>query len=108
MSDPYYREMIEIEEAKAKSALDHRRQVKREGFGMLYPCEDRTRKKIEKHNQVIEKNKGNYKSITMFERKKNVFLVQKQIFLNKIKNMQFDEKRALFRKILYAGNFIKA
>jgi hypothetical protein len=44
----------------------------------------------------------------MFERKKNVFLVQKHIFLNKIKNMQFDEKRALFRKILYAGNFIKA
>ena len=50
MGDPYYREMIEIEEAKAQSALEHRRQVKKEGFGMLYPCEERTQKKIEKRN----------------------------------------------------------
>jgi hypothetical protein len=43
----------------------------------------------------------------MFERKKSIFLQDKWTFLKKIKDMQFDERREEFRKILYAGNFIK-
>lgn len=55
----------------------------------------------------MQTNMRNYRSITNFERKKSLFLKEKWIFLNKIKNMQFDEKRAEFRKMLYATNFIK-
>lgn len=107
MSDPYYREMIEIEEAKAQSAIEQRQYLKKEGFGKFYPCEERTAQKIKKHNKVIKKNLENYENITTFERKKNMFLAQRWTFLTKIKNMQFDEKRAYFKRILYAGNFIK-